>query len=201
MRPHLQSGFPWNQPEQAREPARSADDWWEGMLPVFERAFQRGANLDAAASRRLAQKVRAAYLHPDSWQLFDDALPCLQALQSGGWRQVILSNHVPELPNLIRALGLEPHIERVFNSAETGFEKPHIMAFKTALKTMEGATRVWMIGDSVSADIAGARAAGLPSILVRSEHPAADYCCLTLAEIPVTLNRSRRDLKARAKDK
>ncbi len=187
IRPYMQTGFPWNRPEQTREPVGSDDDWWEDMLPVFENAFQQGANLDVSESRRLARHVRSTYVNVDSWRLFDDAMPCLRTLSSEGWRHVILSNHVPELPELIRALGLEPLIDQVFNSAHTGFEKPHGMAFRTVLKTIERATRIWMVGDSVSADIAGARAAGLPSILVRGEHPGANYCCQTLAEIPGVL--------------
>ncbi len=144
IRPYMQSGFPWNRPDQTREPAGSGDDWWENMLPVFDSAYQQGAKLDASEAWRLARHVRAAYINPDSWRLFDDALPCLQALQSSGWRHVILSNHVPELPNLIESLGLGPYIERVFNSAQTGFEKPHDKAFAgTVLTAIEGATRVW----------------------------------------------------------
>jgi putative hydrolase of the HAD superfamily len=138
--------------------------------------------------------VRSAYLRPDSWQLFDDALPCLQALRSTGWRHVILSNHVPELPDIIESLGLAPFIDKVFNSAQTGFEKPHADAFAMVLSSIDNATRenanrIWMIGDSVTADIAGAQAAGLRTVLVRSQHPSADHCCQTLAEIPALLNR------------
>lgn len=188
IRPHMQDGFPWNRPEQPHAPLRSGDKWWEGMLPVFQNAFQQGAKLDADEARRLARHVRAAYINPGSWRLFDDTLPCLHALRSGGWHHVILSNHVPELPDLIQSLGLGPLIGQIFNSAQTGFEKTHKMAFGTVLTAIEGATRVWMIGDSVSADIEGARAVGLPSILVRSQHPAAVHCCQTLAEVPTVLS-------------
>jgi putative hydrolase of the HAD superfamily len=189
IRPYMQNGFPWNRPDQTREHGRSPDDWWEDMLPVFQNAYQQGAKLEASEARRLARHVRAAYINPDSWRLFDDALPCLHALRSSGWRHVILSNHVPELPGLVESLGLGPLIESVFNSAQTGFEKPHGKAFRTVLTSIEDATRVWMIGDSVSADIAGAQAVGLPAILVRGQHPAADHCCPTLVEIPMILDR------------
>jgi putative hydrolase of the HAD superfamily len=189
IRPYMQTGFPWNHPEQRRALAGSADNWWEDMLPVFQHAFQQGAKLEASEARRLARHVRATYVNPDSWRLFDDALPCLLELRSSGWRHVVLSNHVPELPSLIESLGLGPLIDKIFNSAQTGFEKPHSMAFTTVLTAIEDATQVWMIGDSVSADIAGAQAFGLPSILVRSQHPTADHCCQTLAEIPMVLSR------------
>jgi FMN phosphatase YigB (HAD superfamily) len=37
-----------------------------------------------------------------------------------------------------------------------------------------------MIGDGYEADIAGARAMGIPGILVRKAHPQAEYCCHNL---------------------
>ena len=188
IRPHMQTGFRWNRHEQAHA-VRSADEWWEEMWPVFENAFREGAKVTADDAQRLARQVRSAYLRPDAWQLFDDTLPCLNALRATGWRHVILSNHVPELPDIVGALGLAPLIDRVFNSAQTGFEKPHAEAFAKALSSIQNADRIWMIGDSVTADIAGAQAAGLRTVLVRSEHPAADHCCPTLAEIPALLNR------------
>ena len=184
IRPYMQFGFPWNRAELLHDPIRSADEWWDDMLPVFQNAFEQGAKLEASVAAGLARHVRSAYINPDSWQLFDDTLPCLHGLRSSGWHHVILSNHVPELPGLIQSLGLGPLIENVFNSAQTGFEKPHGNAFGAVLTTIEGATQVWMVGDNVSADIAGAHAAGLPSILVRSQHPAAVHCCRTLAELP-----------------
>jgi putative hydrolase of the HAD superfamily len=185
IRPYMQTGFPWNRAGEPHTPPRSADEWWEDRLPMFEHAFRQGAGLEPEAAQKLARLVRAAYIDPAAWRLFDDALPVLRALRSDGWRHVILSNHVPELSALIGALGLAPLIDRVFNSAETGFEKPHPEAFLTVLNAIGNATKIWMVGDSVSADIRGAKSVGLPSILVRSRHPDASHCCDTLTEIPL----------------
>jgi putative hydrolase of the HAD superfamily len=129
---------------------------------------------------------------PARWQLFDDALPCLRALTVSGWRHVILSNHVPELPALIEALGLASHVEQVFNSAQTGVEKPHPQAFHSVLTALGGVTQIWMVGDSMRADIAGAQAVGLRAVLVRGRHPQAAYCCATLAELPYVLSSTEQ---------
>lgn len=188
IRPYMQAGFPWHDPEQPHIPHQTAEAWWEALLPVFERAFREGAQLGTSEARRLAQHVRAMYVNPSRWQLFDDTLPCLRALGAHGWQHVILSNHVPELSALIEALGLAPYIVQVFNSAQTGFEKPHPQAFHHVLTALGGAPQIWMIGDSVRADIAGAQAVGLGAILVRSQHPQAVHCCETLAELPKVLN-------------
>ena len=188
MRPYLQAGFPWHHPEQPHTPHKTAEAWWAALLPVFERAFQYGARLGTHEARRLAQHVRAVYTNPDCWHLFGDALPCLRAMTAYGWRHVVLSNHVPELPHLIEALGLASHIEQVFNSAQTGVEKPHPQAFRNVLTALGGATQIWMVGDSVQADIAGAHAVGLRAVLVRGQHPQAAHCCETLAELPRVLS-------------
>jgi putative hydrolase of the HAD superfamily len=81
----------------------------------------------------------------------------------------ILSNHVPELPELVGALGIAPYVDAVFTSALTGFEKPHPEAFRYALRAFGDPQHVWMVGDSPTADVQGAEALGLRAILVRGE--------------------------------
>jgi putative hydrolase of the HAD superfamily len=164
---------------------------------VFERAFRQGAHLGVDDARRLAQHVRTVYLHPARWQVFADVVPCLRALTASGWRHVILSNHVPELPLLLEALGLASHMEQVFTSAQTGLEKPHPQAFRTVLAALGRATPIWMVGDSLRADILGAQAVGLRAVLVRGRHPRAAYCCETLVELPRVLHSTEL---ARASD-
>lgn len=188
IRPHLQAGFPWHHPEQSHTAHKTADAWWAALLPVFERAFREGARLGLHDARRLAQHVRAAYVNPNRWHLFDDALPCLRAMTASGWQHVILSNHVPELPSLIEALGLASHIGQVFNSAQTGVEKPHPQAFRNVLNALDRQATVWMIGDSIKADVIGAALVGIPSILVRTHHPDAHYCCSELSQVCAIIN-------------
>ena len=80
---------------------------------------------------------------------------------------VILSNHVPELGQLVSGLGLDRHIETVLCSAVTGYEKPHQEAFAAALGLRGDGEPVWMVGDNPEADVEGARRAGLEAVLVR----------------------------------
>jgi putative hydrolase of the HAD superfamily len=192
LRPYLQTGFPWHHPEKPRAPHTTAEGWWVTLLPVFERAFRCGAGLQASEARRLAHHVREVYLNPTRWHVFDDTLPCLHALSSQGWQHVVLSNHVPELPAIIKALGLTPYIMQVFNSAQTGCEKPHPQAFHNVLTVLHRATQICMVGDNVQADIVGAQAVGLQAVLVRSQHPQAEHCCETLVELPSVLSSISR---------
>jgi putative hydrolase of the HAD superfamily len=188
FRPFLQAGFPWHQPERARETGKNSDNWWEALTPVFENAFRRAGGQPADEAHRLALAVRSHYLDPEYWRLFDDTLPCLEVLKAQGWRHMVLSNHVPELPELMEALGLSRHIDRIFNSADTGYEKPHPQAFRNVIESLGTRTTAWMVGDNLKADIEGAHAAGLRAILIRSKHPVTGVCCDGLADLPQLLN-------------
>ena len=95
--------------------------------------------------------------------------PALQATRQAGWRNVILSNHVPELPALVGALGLEDLIDGVYTSAAIGYDKPHPEAFRHALRESGDPARRWMVGDNPVADVKGAQALGIPALLVRTE--------------------------------
>jgi putative hydrolase of the HAD superfamily len=123
------------------------------------------APADAAAA---AARVRSHYIDPASWRLFPDTVPTLVALSDRGWRHVLLSNHVPELPEIVTGLGLGGHLSVIVNSAVTGYEKPHPEAFRLALERASWPTSAWMIGDNPVADVAGAVSAGLRAILVRT---------------------------------
>jgi len=168
LRPFMQKGFPWHNPNQANPPMRTAEDWWDAVLPVFEEAFV-GCRLPPDQARALAAKVRPVYTDVAEWRLYEDTKDVLRELLEEGWNHAILSNHVPELRSLIDGLGLGSLIRCIVNSAETGFEKPHPRAFQAVLAALEHPSEVWMIGDSINADVLGAESVGLRAILVRSE--------------------------------
>lgn len=135
----------------------------------------------------MAGRVRSVYVDPAEWKLYDDTKDVLTQLCEEGWNHAILSNHVPELPSLIGALGLGPLIHCIVNSAETGFEKPHRGAFQSALKALESPADVWMIGDNILADVLGAESAGLRAILVRNDDPRASRRAASLRDVPKSL--------------
>lgn len=74
-------------------------------------------------------------------------------------------------------------------SARTGYEKPNPKMFAAALALAGTPERVWMVGDNPTADIAGAQAAGIPSILVRNASDAGGPP-LTLHDAAATIRRS-----------
>ena len=168
--PFLKSGFPWHTPEVSHPNLTTSEDWWAALTPLFASAFAGAAGVDIPVARGLAAQVRHRYIDPRAWTVFSEVRAVLARLSSQGWVHVILSNHVPELPDLVTALGLDGHFEAILSSANIGFEKPRAECFEAALTQLPSdAKRVVVVGDSYSADIAGARSAGLEGLLVRSE--------------------------------
>ncbi len=185
----LRGGFPWHTPEAPHPELSSPDSWWDARSPIFAPAFEAGG-VDPSTSKELARRVRGAYVDPRHWRLFDDAIPALRGLSSRGWTHLILSNHVPELPGILHNLGLDGHLHQVFNSAESGYEKPHPRAFDGVLEAVAGADAAWMVGDNPEADVRGAEAVGLPAILVRGPKRGARPHCEDLCGIADIVERA-----------
>jgi putative hydrolase of the HAD superfamily len=166
LRAALRGGFPWHAWEQAHPQLSEPGRWWELVERRVAAAFEEvWAGGDAAG---MASALRERYLDVTvAWQLFEDTEPALRSLSERGWRHVVLSNHVPELGRLIDGLGLAPHLDEVFSSALTGYEKPHPEAFRMALAACGNPRQAWMVGDNPHADVEGAEGVGLPAILVR----------------------------------
>ena len=174
LRPFLRDGFPWHRADVEHPELCDPDAWWEALVPLLTRAYE-GVGLPPARAAELARHLRARYVDPTlGWRLFDDTLQALTRLRAAGWRSVILSNHVPELEQIVDGIGLAPHVDVVLCSAVTGYEKPHPEAFATALRLTRNGERVWMVGDNPEADVAGGRRAGLPAILVRGDGVGLD---------------------------
>lgn len=188
LRGTTQMGYPWLSPGVPHLHLGTAALWWAALEETFARAY-REVGLEAARARYLAGRVREVYLNPVRWRRFNDIVPALDALAAEGWTHVLLSNHVPELPDILQTVGLATYFARVFNSADLGYEKPHPRIFELALAAM-GVTetdcrtgKVWMIGDSYRADVCGAEAAGIPAILVRRRHPEAMRFAETVGDV------------------
>jgi HAD superfamily hydrolase (TIGR01549 family) len=183
IRPFLQAGFPWHNPNQPHTEIKSPEQWWNALDKLFEQAFL-GIGINSKEVGFLAKQVRRVYPTLTAWRLFEDVLPTLNQLSAMGWTHLMLSNHVPELRQIIHFLELDKYISQIFNSAETGYEKPHRQAFLTLLAALDDVESIWMIGDSMESDILGANAVGLSGILVRKYHAKAKYYCDTLKQIP-----------------
>ncbi len=164
--PFLKDGFPWHTPDVPHPQLSTGIAWWQHLRDLLARAFI-GVGFSVERASELAAHVRDFYLDPVRWRVFSDTVPVLTALRESGWRHVIVSNHVPELADLVDQLGLGTLIEATVNSAVTGYEKPHPEMFELGRAAAGDPEEIWMIGDNPHADVAGAEAVGIPAILVR----------------------------------
>jgi putative hydrolase of the HAD superfamily len=182
FRPHLRERFPWHTPEVAHPELCEPEAWWASVRPVLAGAYER-AGYESGRAGELAAAVRRLYVDPTiGWELFADTQPTLERLAEAGWRHAILSNHVPELRQIVAGLGLDDLIAFLSCSAETGYEKPHPQAFASVLEPLRPA-EAWMVGDNVVADALGAEAVGLPAVLVRRPDPRVARYADTLAGV------------------
>lgn len=163
----LKDGFPWHTPETPHPHLHTPELWWAEIRGLFRRAYA-AAGIAESTAAQAAKAVAGIYLDDRYWTVFDDVRPSLQRLRDNDYRNVILSNHVPELGDLVARLGLDDLIDAVLTSAVTGYEKPHRVMFDLAFELYGHPRKAWMVGDNPAVDIAGAAAAGIPAILVRT---------------------------------
>ena len=121
--------------------------------------------------RRLAAALGDGFYQPSCWRRFPETLAVLRRLRADGVRIGIVSNFTPALLPICDALGLLELCDVVLASTLVGSEKPDVTIFRLALRQLgvepSGAVHV---GDTYTADVLGARAAGItPVLLVRPD--------------------------------
>jgi 2-haloalkanoic acid dehalogenase type II len=132
------------------------------------------------------------------WQAEDDTLSTLQALRAAGYKMGIVSNagDDADVQTLVDKTGLRDYFDFVLSSAACGIRKPNPRIFEIALENWGlPAARTAMVGDTLGADVLGARNAGVFSIWItrRADTPAnrdhedtiePDATIATLADLP-----------------
>lgn len=107
--------------------------------------------------------------------LFDDARALLASLRYRGYRTAIVTNTIfpaKLLRGQLGQLGVAGYIDAVVTSADEGFAKPHPAPFLRALDALGVQPHeALVVGDSPATDIAGARAAGIPAVLLARRGP------------------------------
>jgi HAD superfamily hydrolase (TIGR01662 family) len=111
------------------------------------------------------------------WLVEPEAVPTLQTLQQKGYRLGLVSNagDDADVQTLVDKAGIRRYFDRILTSAAEGIRKPNPRIFQPLLDYW-GITpgKVAMVGDTLGADILGARNAGLFGIWIsrRADTPA-----------------------------
>ncbi len=109
------------------------------------------------------------------WMALPEALPLLQDLAERGLHLGMFSNasHDPFIQRLVDRLGFRRWLNPALSSAGTGIRKPDPAAFTPILAAWDLApASVLMVGDTLDADILGARRADMRSVWLRSREDA-----------------------------
>ena len=118
-----------------------------------------------------AEDLQAALLASLRFGPYPEVPGVLRALRAAGARLVVVSNWDVSLHDVLAATGLRPLVDAVLTSAELGTAKPEPAIFAAALEAAGGvpAAAALHVGDDEEADAQGARAAGIPAVLVRRD--------------------------------
>lgn len=136
-----------------------------------------------------------------NWQLETDVMETLESLASRNYKLGILSNagDDKDVQDLIGSFGIRNYFDFVLTSAACFYRKPHPRAFEIALAHWNAMpNEAAMIGDSLEADILGAKQVDMTAIwLTRRAHfkdedirrIKPDFSLRKLNELPPTLDR------------
>ena len=103
------------------------------------------------------------------WHMEAETLPALDDLRRQGYRLGLISNAADDanVQRLVDKAGLRPYFDVILTSAAQGIRKPHPRIFYTAPETWPAIpAQAVMVGDTLSADIQGAKNLGIYSVWV-----------------------------------
>ena len=140
-------------------------EWWLGCVgDTFQRA---GRPLEKAVLRKLTGQLFYHYASPKAWVVPEDVPRCLRRWNGAGLKLAVVSNFDSRLDSLLETLWLRHWFKAVVISSRCGVAKPNPRLFHLALERLELLPHeVWHLGDT-TADLQGARAAGIRCILVQ----------------------------------
>jgi len=116
---------------------------------------------------RMARAFSDRFWHPHSWRTFPEVHDVLRALHGAGLQLAVISNFTDALVAVCETHELDGYFDVLVASAAIGAQKPDAGIFREALRRTgaDPATSIH-VGDNYVADILGARASGIPAILL-----------------------------------
>jgi len=132
----------------------------EEIWVAFTERIIRGMGGDADSAYECAVEMTRAWEHAEHFELYEDALPVLDALRAEGLKLGLVSNTGRDLDAFIAHHSLR--VEAAIGSGTFGRTKPHPTIFRAILDELEvEAADAAMVGDTPEDDVDGALAAGI----------------------------------------
>ncbi len=154
----------------------------------FTEDIVRGMGGEGDDVRAIAVEITRGWEHSENFELYDDALPAIEALRRHDLRIGLVSNTGRDLDAFVRHFSLD--VDAWISSGVHGKVKPSPTIFRAALELLEiEPAEAAMVGDSLRDDVEGARALGLRAFLVDREGRFAgrDDAVPTLLALPAAL--------------
>jgi putative hydrolase of the HAD superfamily len=122
-------------------------------------------------SRELGREVSVETMMASiRFRAYEEAEAALAELRGLGLKLVCVSNWDVSLPDVLARCGLRDSLHGVVTSAEVGVRKPDPTIFGPALRLAGcSAPEALYVGDTPAEDLEGARAAGIPALLIDRE--------------------------------
>ncbi len=155
----------------------------EARAERFRRMFRAlGLDISAEQTWAVAAAYRAGYLK--ARRPTEGAAELLAAVRARARVGIVSNNILEEQRDKLAFCGLSEFVDALVVSAETGMSKPDPAIFHIALDRL-GVTpaEAVMVGDSWSADIVGARAAGIRAVWFNPLHDRRPETDDSVAEI------------------
>ena len=140
---------------------------------AFTERIVLGMGGSAPESYDCAVEITRGWERHDNFELYDDVVPALETLRAAGLKIGLVSNSARDVHAFAQHHRLD--IDAGITSFAHGKTKPHASIFRAVLDLLDVAPEnAAMVGDSVEADMDGARAVGMQAILVDrlGRHPA-----------------------------
>ena len=150
----------------------------------FTEDIVRGMGGVGEAVAAVAEEIVLGWESHENFELYDDALPTLRAVREHGYQLALISNTSRDLDEFVAHHEID--VDAVITSRVHGKMNPHPTIFGSLLSLLglEPAEAI-MVGDSIGDDIGGARALGMPAVLIDrfGAHPGFSPSIVSLNEL------------------
>lgn len=162
-----QSGFPWHKPQKSYININNSHDWWEYVKPKFIEIFTVLGYSKYEAQIKSSQ-VPKQYAKLEKWKLYNDVISNLSKLLNHKWKNILVTNNIPEFPMILKHLKLESYFDAIFVSAITGFNKPNPLILNGYLDKLQDFSKIIVVGDRDDSDMELAKVIKAEGILVHT---------------------------------
>jgi HAD superfamily hydrolase (TIGR01549 family) len=160
----------------------------EAIWVRFTEDIVRGMGGSGPAVRQVAERIVRGWEEAGNFEIYEDVVPTLGDLRRRGLKLGLVSNTSRDLGAFVSHHGLD--VDAWVSSGALGKVKPSPLIFRAALELLGVEAReAVMVGDSLTDDVEGARAAGLRAILLDRAglFPSSTDRIASLAELPAAL--------------